>query len=80
MACALLVGICACSVQDKDKIVVMIESGAWKIAFVRKLSCSESTLKNMKRNLEETVVFYEWERRKSYITFSGVNDQQKESL
>ena len=55
------VGKCACSVQDKGKIVAMIESGAGKNSFVRKLSCSETTERYMKRNLEKTVVYYEQE-------------------
>ena len=44
----------AYSVQDKEKIVAMIESGARNIDIVRKLNCPESTVRNIKRNLEET--------------------------
>ncbi|KAK3888476.1 hypothetical protein Pcinc_007470 [Petrolisthes cinctipes] len=43
----------AYSLQDKENIVTMIESGARNIEIVRKLNCPESTVRNIKRNLVE---------------------------
>ena len=44
----------AYSLEDKENIIAMIEGGARNIEIVRKLNCPESTVRNIKRNLEET--------------------------
>ena len=44
----------AYSLQDNEKIIAMIESGARNTEIVRKLNCPESTVQNIKNNLEES--------------------------
>ena len=44
----------AYSLEDKENIVAVIESGARNIEIVRKVNWPKSTVRNIKRNLEET--------------------------